>query len=182
MFVIGNSLFKFFYPQNKKPSYGHRNILIPYEFLSNTYKIGQYIIKFIDLGYKIFFKPRVDENLKGQLDAYCLPKRYREKIIFVHDLAPDFMETIHIVAGTMTTLIYQLLPYNKIIWILDTEYRYLENLVEEGLAHKVRYENLDTLDKKYFERTEVDVDYFFSSETLRETLSKHVLSQPERNQ
>lgn len=106
-----------------------------------------------------------------------MPKEYLQKVSVVHKLTPEFMETIHIVAGTMSTLIYQLLPYHKIFWILDTEYRYLGDLVEEGYAHKVKYEDLDTLDERYFVRTEVDADYFFSPETLKDTISKHVLGQ-----
>lgn len=176
MFIEGSSLFEFDYSNGThSPSQG-RNVLVPYEFLTNTYKVGLYVKKLIDLEYSVFFKPRSDEVLRDQLDAYCLPPSYVDKITIVYSITPEFMQTIDIVVGTMTTLVYQLLPYNKIIWILDTEYRYLEHLVEEGLAQKVKYEDLDGLEEHYFKKTEVQARDFFNSEPLEETLKKHVLN------
>lgn len=151
-----------------------KNILIPYEFLTNTYRVGKYIMKFIDLGYDIYFKPRTDEKLTDQLESYNLTDEYVRKIIVVDQLDNKAMESIDIIAGTMTTLIYELLPYNKIVWVLDMEFRLIDDLVEWGYAHKVRYDDLDSLDETYFRRTVVDSDYFFSSVSLKNTLSKHV--------
>ena len=91
------------------------------------------------------------------------------------------MENIDIIAGTMTSLIYQLIPYNKIVWVLDTECKYMEDLLEGGYAHTIKFEDIDKLEEKYFLRTEVNYHYFYSSESLRETLSKHVLSQLDRS-
>jgi hypothetical protein len=176
MFVIGSNLFNFTYRHNNKNNSFNRNILIPYEFLTNTYKVGRYITKLIDLGYNIYFKPRVDENVNDQIKSYCLSKEYEDKIKIVHEITPGFLNKIDIVAGTMTTLIYQLLPYHKIIWVLETEYRYLDDLVEDGYARKVRYEDLERLDESYFTRTEIEIDYFFSPLTLEETISKYVLN------
>jgi len=54
--------------------------------------------------------------------------------------------------------------------------QHLEDLVEQGLAYKVRYEDLATLDQRYFTAAEIDVDYMFDPESLHETLAKHVLT------
>jgi hypothetical protein len=86
------------------------------------------------------------------------------------------MQRIDIVAGTMTTLVYELLPFEKIVWVFETEYRHLEDLVEDGLAHKVRLEDLGYLRDRYFQRTTIEPEYFFCQEKLKETLSKHVLN------
>ena len=131
--------------------------------------------KFIDLGYKICFKSRPDENIEDQIEAYCLPQEYIDSIIIVEEITNDLMDKIDIIAGSMTSLVSQLLPYNKIIWVLETEYRFLENLVEEGYAHKICYEDIDKLDEKMFMKKEVDYNYHYSSELLTETLSKYVL-------
>lgn len=60
------------------------------------------------------------------------------------------MNGVDIVAGTSTTLLYQLLPYGRPTWIFDTDYSYADDLVEQGPAHLVRYEDLNTLDDGYF--------------------------------
>lgn len=176
MLVVGSNKISWNYGAGRTRHSKPKSILLPYEFTSNSYKIGRFIAKFIDLGYDVYFKPRSDERLEDLLNAYCLPQDYLNKIRIVEKIDSAFMENIDIIAGTMTTLVYELLPYNKIIWILDTEYKHLEDLVEGGYAHKVRYEDLDALDERYFRRTEVDADYFFSTESLKDTLLKHVLN------
>jgi hypothetical protein len=174
-FIIGANKFRKTFPVCSANSGQPKNILIPYEFLTNTFKVGQYIQKLIDLGYNIFFKPRPDEELKDQLDAYCLPAGYRDRLKIVTDLDAPTLQKIDIVAGTMTTLIYELLPCNKIIWILETEYRHLYDLVEEGFAHHVCYDALGDLNETFFTRTCIPAEQLFGNEQLTETLRKHVL-------
>ena len=127
----------------------------------------------------MFFKPRIDEQLEDQIESYCLPVGYSEKLTIMKEITTSAMENIDIVAGTASTLVYQLLPYGKITWVLETDYRYMEDLVEVGYAHLVRYEDLETLDEIYFRPTEVDPDYLFSSDTLQDSLKKHVLGKAE---
>jgi hypothetical protein len=176
MFVVGSNKLQWDYTHKGIAGRKIENILIPYEWLPNTYKIGLFIQRFIDLGYNIYFKARSDEAIQDQLDAYCLPLSYREKVHIVEKLDSAFMEIIDIVAGSMTSLIYELLPYEKIVWILETEYRLLEDLVEDGYGHHIKFEDLKSLDDKYFTFKKVDAEYFFNPQSLRETLTRHVLS------
>ena len=69
---------------------------------------------------------------------------------------------VDIVAGTASTLIYQLLVYGKATWFLETDYKWMEDLVELGHARLVRYEDLETLDDSYFEPTDADPKYLFT--------------------
>ena len=177
--VVGSDMFEFPHGTLSSQTGGRRNVLIPYEFVTNTHAVGRYIAKLIDLGYHVFFKPRIDEQLEDQIESYCLPVGYSEKLTIMKEITLSAMENIDIVAGTASTLVYQLLPYGKITWVLETDYRYMEDLVEVGYAHLVRYEDLETLDEIYFRPTEVDPDYLFSSDTLQDTLKKHVLGKAE---
>lgn len=174
--VIGSNKLSWKYENNNNDDTKPQNILIPYEFLTNTYKVGLYIQKFIDMGFNVFFKPRSDERLEDQLEAYCLPKEYLQKIKILHTLDSKVMKGIDIIAGTMTTLIYELLPFQKIVWILDTEYKHLEDLIEDGFAHKVKYDDLHSLDARFFTKTLADKNFFFDPVSLEETLVRHVLS------
>ena len=175
-FIIGANKFTKTYAVSPSSSESPKNVLVPYEFLTNTFKVGRYIQKLIDLGYNVFFKPRPDEKLSDQLDAYCLPPAYRDRLTVVTNLDEATLGKIDVVAGTMTTLIYELLPYNKIVWIFETEYRHLEDLVEEGLAHKVRYEDLGTLGQHAFSPTCFPADKLFGRDSLSDTLQKHVVT------
>lgn len=174
--VIGSSKIKYDYSLIENTNGHQKNILVPYEFVGNTYKIGRYIEKFLELGYNVYFKPRPDEEVKDQLAAYCLSEETLNKIVVAGKLDKELMNKIDIVAGAMTTLVYEMLPYNKIIWILDTEYKHLDDLVEDGLAHKVRLCELDNLDQKYFRKTKIDAEDFYYSENLSDTIRKQVLT------
>lgn len=173
--VVGADLFGSRYDSIRRNGRRRRNILLPYEYLTNTYRVGRYIVKLIDLGYQIFFKPRADENLEAQIEAYCLPPDYQSRLTIVPEITPALLETIDIVAGTASTLVYQLLAHGKIIWVLETDYRYMDDLVEAGYAHRIRYEDLGSLEERSFVPAEVDPQYLFSPESLSETLSRHVV-------
>lgn len=176
MFVIGSNKLKWDYTQENGKISVSKNVLIPYEFATNTYKVGKYITKLIELGYTVFLKVRPDENVEDQLESYCLSDSYRKELKIVEKIDSEFMNIIDIIAGTMTTFIYELLPYNKIVWILNTEYRHLFDLVDDGYAHSVKFEDLEKLDESYFVNTVVESEYFFGSETLEETLNKQVMT------
>ena len=174
--VIGSSKIKYDYSLAECANGFRKNILIPYEFVGNTYEIGKYIEKFLELGYNVYFKPRPDEKIEDQLEAYCLSKKTRDKITIAEKLDKELMSKIDIIAGAMTTLIYEMLPYSKIIWILDTEYKHLEDLVDSGLAHKIRFDEIENLDTKYFSKTKIDAEDFYCSENLSDTIKKQVLA------
>lgn len=60
----------------------------------------------------------------------------------------------------------------KIVWIFDTEHKHL---VEDGLAHKVRLEDLAALGPSFFRPTHIDAAPFFNPASLRAIIAKHVL-------
>lgn len=173
--VVGSPKLKLNYIDGEESHGRPKGVLIPYEFAANTYKVGRYMERLVDLGYIVFFKPRPDEKLEDQLEAYCISQEYRKKIRIVNTITPSVMREIDIVAATMTTMAYELLPYRKIMWIFETEYRHLEDLVEQGLAHKIALADLDTLDEGFMQKTIVNTAHFFCQEMLEETLKKHVV-------
>jgi hypothetical protein len=173
--VVGSNRMPRKYPRVEPSTAPPSGVLIPYEFAANTQKVGKYIVALMDLGYRVFFKPRPDEPIELQLEAYCLPEEHARRLVIAHDVDDALMEQVDIVAGTMTTLLYELLPYGKVVWIFDTEYKHLEDLVEDGLAHRVHLEDLATLDAGFFKRTEVEAARFFNPQPLRDTIARHVL-------
>ena len=66
-------------------------------------------------------------------------------------------------------------PDGKFMWIFDTEHKHLEDLVEDGLAHKVRLEDLAALGPSFFRPTHVDAASFFNPASLRAIIARHVL-------
>lgn len=164
----------YFIPKSSPDRSSHKNVLIPYEFLANTYLIGKYIRKLIDIGYTIYFKARPDEEVKDQLEAYCLPEEYKKQIIVVQDITDEFMVEIDIVAGTYTAVIYELLPYGKETWIFDTEFK-LSDLVEQGYAKLVKYDELDHLSMNS-QCVEINKGYFFNQMSLKDVIDKYVFS------
>ena len=75
----------------------------------------------------------------------------------------------------MTTLLYDLLPYGKHSWVLDTEFTLLDDMVEDGLARKIGMDDLETIEP---DKADVQADWtrLFRDKPLAEVLEEHVLS------
>ena len=125
-----------------------RSILIPYEFLADTIAVGVYLKVFYANNFDIYFKTRSDEDIEAQIKAYSLGD-IENKLIIIDEITPEIMSNIDIVAGTQTTLLYDLLLYHKPLWILETPFKLLEDMVEHGLARKITLKDLNSIDKIY---------------------------------
>lgn len=176
-FVVGSNKF------TNIPSVGDTSqrppttVLVPYEFLANTVEVGKYIERFVELGYRVLFKPRPDEDITEQLDAYGLSADCRQQLRIAAKLDAETILEIDIVAGTMTTLIYEMLPHNKIVWVLETEFRHLFDLVEDGMAHLIRLNDLrppEQMPPDKLTRICIPSERLFGVESLADTLRKHV--------
>ena len=177
----------YFLPGANKNPYGYerlesdrfdpRHVLVPYEFWGNTRRIGEYMVRLMDLGCTVSFKFKPDERPMRQLDCYMLPQSYRERVLPLYEITDEVMARINVVAGGMTTLLYDLLPYGKHTWVLDTEFRLLDDMVEDGLAEKVRFEELERrvaeLDKA---DRDIDAARLFNPMSLEDVLERHVIS------
>lgn len=115
-------------------------VLVPYEFLADTRHVGAYIRVLLDFGCSVYFKPRSDEPILDQIAAYHLGE-YESKVSILMDITPSSMAKIDIVVGTWSTLMYDLVPYNKEMWVLDTTVTMLDEMVQDGYAKKVKLSN-----------------------------------------
>lgn len=133
-----------------------KTILIPYEFLADTSLVGKYISKFIANGFLVYFKVRPDEEIDDQLNSYGAKSFDPSKFKVVKQITPELMAGIDIVAGTQTTLLYDLLPFNKSTWILKTQFLLLQDMVEDGLAIEFSMNDFDRIEEIYmFELSKV---------------------------
>ena len=168
--VVGANKIKWDYSSGKGVVPGRKNVLVPYEFLTNTHAVGKFIAVMVASGYRVFFKPRADENPIDQLRSYCLSEEMLNQISVLEKLTPEAMSEIDIIAATMTTLVYELLPYEKIIWILDCEYKHLYDLVEEGLAHSISLNDFPDPAPQKWMPCQIERNYLFNDATLQESL------------
>jgi len=176
----------FFLPGANKNPYSYRrlesarfdlkNILVPYEFWGNTKRIGEYMVRLMDLGWKVYFKLKPDERPERQLAAYRLPPGYAERLVPVERITDELMAEVNVVAGGMTTLLYDLLPYGKETWVFETEFRLLEDMIEDGLARRVRLEDLEDMPVPEKADRQMDYERLFRSESLESVLDKYVIS------
>lgn len=156
------------YDYKKLPKKGkHKVILIPYEFLADSIKVGEYIKKFINAGFKVLFKPRVDELLQNQLKSYYLD-HFKDQIEILDVITPETMAEIDVIAGTQTTLLFDLLPYKKPIWILESPFRLMYDMVEDGFARLITESDIPRIDEIFEEeiRKEKKVNQEYFSGTM----------------
>jgi hypothetical protein len=175
-FLLGANKNSYDYRRLDSERFAAKNILIPYEFFANTHEIGRYIRAFIDAGWRVYFKLKPDERPERQLESYCLPEDYRRQLVPVTRITPELMAEVNVVAGAMTTLLYDLLPYGKETWVLDTEFRLLDDMVADGLARRVRLDDIPTLVPPPKADHRLDYSYIFNDAPLEKVVEEHVLS------
>ena len=153
----------------------NRSILFPYEFLADTILVGKFITILYANKFDIYFKPREDDTVKNQIKAYNLGD-IENKLIIVRKITPSVMCSVDIVAGTMTTLLYDLLAYGKPIWILETPFKLQEDMVENGLARLISWNDLDDIitiyNKDMNSNKEVDIEYLNGDTPLEKAIDE----------
>ena len=127
--------------RSTQPSREVFRILLPYEFLANPEEIAGYVHAFHARGFKVFFKVRFDDTLDEQLRM--LP---REKMELVPDLTQELLDSIHVCAGTSTTMMYELYYLGIPSWFIETRHDSNIHMVEHGLAVKVTLAMLQSPD------------------------------------
>lgn len=175
-FVLGSNKHAYGYKRLESERFDVKNVLVPYEFWGNTKRIGEFMIRLMDLGYRVYFKFKPDERPERQLECYQMPPEYARRLVHVHDITDELMAEINIVAGGMTTLLYDLLPYGKHTWVFDTEFKLLDDMITDGLAMKIRFEELETMPVPDKADRAMDYTYLFNETPLSEVLERHVLS------
>ena len=115
----------------------------------------------MDLRY--FFKARTDEPVEQQLQAYFLDEHENDIVVF-DKITTEIMSEVDVIVGTQTTLLFDLLPYNKPIWILDTPFRLLFDMVEDGFARLICWDDMENIDDIFAEEISreinIDGEYF----------------------
>ena len=152
-------------------------ILFPYEFLSDSIKVGEYIKKFIKAGFKVVIKPRTDELLQDQLESYYLDE-FKDKIEIIDVITPETIAEIDVIAGTQTTLLFDLLPYNKPIWILESSFRLMYDMVEDGFARLITESDMQRIDEIFEEEITkeimIDAEYFFARTPVVDAVTNYL--------
>lgn len=155
--------------QKKKQSL---NILFPYEFLANTYEVGKYMNKLIDLGHNIYFKSRDDAKPEEALKAYHLKQGYAKQLIITENVNNDLLRKIDVIMGTQTSYLYELMPYQIPIFFPKTEFTLMDDMVDEGLAKKITLDELESLPELVFnyEFRGKAPEYYFTVDSLKEKM------------
>lgn len=175
-FLPGTNKHGYGYQRLESPDFSPKNILVPYEFWGNTMRIGQYMTRLMDLGYTVYFKYKPDERPERQIACYGLTPEYAARVRHVEKITDELMAEVNIVAGGMTTLLYDLLPYGKETWVFDTEFKLLDDMVQDGWARLVRFEDLENLPEPLRADREIDREHLSRSEPLADVLERHVLA------
>ena len=126
-----------------------RTILIPYEFLADVVAIGKYIDVMLDKGWRVVLKVRPDEVPLDQLGAYCL--QHSTGVELTTSLSDALLSGVDAIAGTSSSLLYELLVTGIPVWYLETRHCVMEELVADGFAHSVTHDVLDDAPAFLFE-------------------------------
>ncbi len=129
------------WPTAKRIKSDRLTILLPFEFLADNRAISAYIKRFLALGWRVWMKMR-PAGFGGMEDRYAFDEDVRDQITYLDAIGAKELEQIDIVAFTQSTVAYEMMPYNKPIWYLDTPFRFFD-VEQEGMAHRITHDLLD---------------------------------------
>ena len=126
----------------------------------NPEEIAAYVRAFHARGFKILFKVRFDDTLDEQLRL--LPRQCLE---LVPELTQEIINSLHVCAGTSTTMMYELYYLGVPSWFIETKHDSNIHIVDHGLGAKV---TLDMLKSPDFDPWSLlippaDPEYIFSA-------------------
>lgn len=113
------------------------SILIPYERAASKGEVKQYIEKFIACGAKVFFKARPGADHASQLREYSLENNnWGERFIAIDSL-DNTLDKIDFIAGTYSTLLYDMVAHKKLVILMNTSSDYGEGLLANDLVESL---------------------------------------------
>ena len=115
--------------------------------------------------------------MQDQLESYYLDE-FKDKIEIIDVITPETIAEIDVIAGTMTTLLFDLLPYNKPIWILESSFRLMYDMVEDGFARLITESDMQRIDEIFEEEISkekmVDAEYFFATTPVTDAITNYL--------
>ena len=120
-------------------------LLIPYESIAPKDEIKPYIKRLKDKGARLIFKLRPDVSAESQLNEYGLSGSDAE---VVSRLNSDVLARVDAAVGVYTTFLYEMIFYEKPVFILRTSFALGLSLVEDEVASELRedFSESDILD------------------------------------
>ena len=143
--LIGSTLTAL--PELQRPHTSVRTslvVLIPYETVANKEEVRTYIGTILaEEGTQILFKIRNDIPAAPQLAEYGLSESPRLQCIT--DIS-EHLSSIDVVAGTYSTLLYDLVGQGIPVALLETDSDFGMGMVEQGIAKLIR-KNADVIEE-----------------------------------
>ncbi len=159
------------------------NILVPYEFISNSLEISFFLEAFLKLGWRIYIKIRPPGDGDLENDKFAYSKTVRRKAIFKYDFSEKELATMNVAVGTQSVYFMEMMKYGLPLWYLKTSTTFLRDTVKIGLAHEITKTNLKELKdpkclKKYLTPLYNNADRrrVFSEKSLSSLITKEILS------
>lgn len=122
------------FPRHEKHS--GITVLVSYETQAPKSEVKKYILKMLEcLDTRVIFSIRPGRDVRAQFAEYGL-ENMPENFSATNDLS-KVMDDIDLVAGTQSTLLYDLVGYLKPAVILKTEMDMFEGMVFNGLAEAI---------------------------------------------
>jgi len=123
--------------KNAKKTDNKIGVLIPREARCPYEEVKKYTEAIINCpNTEVFFKLRAGISTEDQLKDYNFEKGLLSKMSIVTDLK-EVIDKIDVVAGTYSTLLYDMIAFEKPVIIFETSSDYGEGMVLNGMAQKL---------------------------------------------
>ena len=123
-------------------------LLVPYEFLANNLDVSKYLEKFINLNINITIKLRPQGDGDIDSDLYSYSQVVQENSNFIYDLSDSELRNFDAVICTQSIFSVEMMRFNTPIWYLETSVPFLKNIADDGYAHLLNIEEVNSFKKQ----------------------------------
>lgn len=142
------------------PNPNNRCILCMYELFLNVDEYSYYLKALISSGFRIIIKLRPQSNLKDIATEYRLTDLEMLNVELVDEIDTQLISRVSIIAGCKTSLLYSLINVNRPVWIFETSYHYLEEVINSGGIQLIKKNDIKKLEDIYKKSINEDFQVF----------------------
>lgn len=166
-----------FYNFRKTNNPKNRTVLVMYESFVDLDDYRNFMKGLTSKGFKLVVKLRPGVSIEEFQNLYEIP----DKVETVYEMTQDLIDRVSVVLGAKTSLLYHLLTANRPIWILETQYHYLDEVLELSEVVRLAPSDIDNIEEIYDYSVNMRLDFEGAKEisSVGEILGETLFSQTE---
>lgn len=131
------------------PNPNNRHVLCMYERFLDVEGYVYFLRALISAGFHLTVKMRPESSVSDLAAEYGFTREEMEHIDICDHIDGELLSRVSLIAGCKTSLLYSLLSVGRPVWVFESSYHYLEQVLALDNVHIVKAEDVVRLTELY---------------------------------